>query len=423
MNKTIVLSLFFFISVCPQSYGQTSKAEIYNNPCKSGGVYYAYQAPEKVQTPVPAGYQAFYISMYGRHGSRYLLGDNDYTEAINLFGKAHDQKALTPLGENVLQRLKAAYAEAKGRGGDLSPLGVRQYRGIAERMYRAFPSVFADSSAISARSTMVIRSIFSMDAFCERLKELNPKLRIPRDATNRDAGILNFHTQRSDAFNSESGPWNVTLQKFEKSVLKPQRLVGSLFKAPAFVSKNVNPTKLMWSLYWIASDTQDTEAQISFYDVFDKEELFDLWQCFNAKFYMACGLYDKNYGIPLDNEKPLLRDIVKQASTYIRDKKCGATFYFGHDMNLMRLTALMKLEACEGQSGDIADFYKVWSDFKIAPMAANLQLVFYRNPSTDDILVKFMLNEQERRLPITSDQSPYYHWNDVVTYLNKAAQN
>ena len=35
------------------------------------------------------------------------------------------------------------------------------------------------------------------------------------------------------------------------------------------------------------------------------------------------------------------------------------------------------------------------SDFKIVPMAANVQLIFFSKKGSDDILVKFMLNEKE----------------------------
>lgn len=422
MNRRIYILLLFFMVVCPKSYGQTTKDEIFKDLRKSGGVYYAYQPPCISQTAAPKGYAPFYICMYGRHGSRYLLGDKDYSDMIGLLSMAAAKKALSPLGGDVLSRLRTVYVESKGRGGDLSPLGVKQYRAIAERMYRSYPSVFNDSSSITARSTLVIRSIFSMDAFCERLKELNPRLYIPRDATNRDAEIMSYHTQSSDAFDSDSSPWHAVLHQFESSLLKPERLVNSLFIDKDFVRRHVNPENLMWSLYWIASDMQDIESETSFYDVFAKQELFDLWQCFNARFYMTCGNYEKNGGIPFENEKPLLNDMMTRASAYIKGGKTGATFYFGHDMNLMRLLSLIRAEGLCGKTSDPADIYKIWSDFKIAPMAGNFQMIFFRNPGSSDVLVKFMLNERECRIPINSDMLPYYHWQDVSTYMRKICE-
>ena len=43
-----------------------------------------------------------------------------------------------------------------------------------------------------------------------------------------------------------------------------------------------------------------------------------------------------------------------------------------------------------------------WWDYKITPMATNLQFVFYRNKA-NDVLVKVLLNEDEATLPIKSD--------------------
>jgi hypothetical protein len=62
----------------------------------------------------------------------------------------------------------------------------------------------------------------------------------------------------------------------------------------------------------------------------------------------------------------------------------------------------------------------MWFDYKITPMATNLQFVFYRNQKKpNDVLVKVLLNEDEATLPIKSDVAPYYHWNDFKDYCMK----
>ena len=53
-------------------------------------------------------------------------------------------------------------------------------------------------------------------------------------------------------------------------------------------------------------------------------------------------------------------------------------------------------------------------------MGANIQLVFYReNPQDKDVLVKVLLNENEVRLPVKSEEEPYYKWNVVRDYYLK----
>lgn len=77
---------------------QTTFEEISADLNKAGGVYLAYPKVEAKQTPAPKGYKPFYISHYGRHGSRYLLGDGDYQWIIRLMTKADAINGLTPLG-------------------------------------------------------------------------------------------------------------------------------------------------------------------------------------------------------------------------------------------------------------------------------------------------------------------------------------
>ena len=40
--------------------------------------YVAYRGPQKQLTAAPKGYKPFYLSHYGRHGSRYMIGKQAY---------------------------------------------------------------------------------------------------------------------------------------------------------------------------------------------------------------------------------------------------------------------------------------------------------------------------------------------------------
>ena len=104
MKNRFLLALATSV-LCLASYDQSSLDEITANPEKAGGVYLVYPTQFEAQTKALKGYKPFYISHYSRHGSRYLISNEDYTRAMNLFREAHEQKALTPLGEDVLKRL------------------------------------------------------------------------------------------------------------------------------------------------------------------------------------------------------------------------------------------------------------------------------------------------------------------------------
>ncbi len=414
-----VLLGILFLCITSISTAQTTKEEVFDNIKQTGGVYFAYPSDKiKPETPSPKGYKPFYISHFSRHGSRYLISDSEYKDVLDLLVKAKQEKALTPLGKETLHRLQKVWEEVEHRGGDLSPLGVREHKGIAERMYQSYPEVFEKDASIYACATTVMRCALSMDAFCERLKELNPNLQTHRDASMFHQRYLNHHTKEAVAWRSAPDTWRIEYNKFEQEHIKPNRLVQSIFSDDTFVLRKVNPKDFMWGMYWIASGMQNIETETSFYDLFEKQELFDIWQCHNYQRYACDANYALNNGLMFENNKPMLRNILDEAEKAINSNKRGANLRFAHDGNLVPMALLLHLEGCYESIENPYDFYKVWSDFKITPMAGNIQLVFYKSRDKNEpILVKFLLHENEVLVPpIKTNNAPYYEWNDVKEF-------
>ena len=413
--KKIILTVAAGI-ICSGAFAQTTRQEMAADLNRTGGVYYAYPSTSADNTPAPKGYKPFHISHYGRHGSRYLISDNDYTRVADLLRKAAGANALAPLGQDLLERLDSVMVETRGRGGDLSPLGRRQHHDIAARMFANYPGVFADNASITARSTLVPRCILSMASFTESLKERNPKLHIEMESSNRNMPYICHSTKESDDFNR--GWWREVYRKFEQKNTNPDRLVGAIFSDPTFVDRYVNPHDFMWGIYWLASDAQNTERKISFYDLFTTDELFDLWQCFNAVFYAQHANYGPAEGVHLQNAANLVNNIIDTADEAIASTAPSAALRFGHDGNVVPLTSLMAIENCDTKINAPEDFYKGWNDWRVTPMAANVQLIFFRNPKEPGkVLVKVLHNEREVHLPVATDIWPYYNWTDLRAFL------
>ena len=418
----MALFKYIVLSVCLcgihlNGFAQSTREAILEDIARTGGVYYAYPVKEAIATPPPKGYKPFYISHYARHGSRWIQSEQDYKTVVDIFEKAHQAGVLTALGEDVRKRMALVWEDAEGHGGDLTPLGVRQHRGIAERLFQNSPEVFKGSPALSARSTVVLRCVLSMDAFCERLKELNPALQIRREACAKYMKYMNYHTPEAVKFVSHQGPWYEEYRKFKESHTRPDRLVTSLFNSPDYIRKNVNPDELMWGLYWIASDMQDVELPLSFYDLFEKEELFGIWQSVNYRMYICNANAPVNQGAAPESAKSLLKNIIESADRAIREGTPCATLRFGHDTNLIRLLALMQVEGCSNQETDPDRYYLAWQDFRVSPMGANLELIFFKNKQ-GEVIVKLLHNENEVKLPIDSPIAPYYKWETVKAFYN-----
>lgn len=397
----------------------TVKEEVLANPAKAGGVYYAYPGPADTLAIAPDGYEPFYISHYGRHGSRYLISDEDYTRVIKHFEKADSLGKLTPLGKDVLARLESVRLEADGRGGELTPLGARQHKGIARRMYRSYPEVFADSAVITARSTQVMRCAHSMMAFCEGLKELNPRLYIPKESSRRWMSHLCWWTPEAAEWNT-SGPWKAVYENFSEENIHPERLTESLFTEMDTLP--LSSSDLMWGLYWIAVDMQNMETPESFYDIFTPEELYSLWRVNNLDFYIHNAAFPMSDGLIVANARNLLDNIILTADEYINEGIAGATLRFGHDGNITPLAALMKFDGFCGEEPNPEKAEEAWANFKVTPMASNMQAIFFRPTNGEgDILVKFMMNEHDVTLPITTTTPPFYTWHDAREFLKGQA--
>ena len=107
MNKFLLSA--FLLGAVALKVVSLGPEDVRENQDRFGGVYYAYpeqRALKATVTAPPKGYEPFYVSHYGRHGSRYLISDRDYENVRRILADAKEAGALTPLGEDVLVRMK-----------------------------------------------------------------------------------------------------------------------------------------------------------------------------------------------------------------------------------------------------------------------------------------------------------------------------
>lgn len=133
MKRTMISCLIGSCLMIPVQ-AQTSRSELLSHIELASGNYCDYPNPTGHVTPAPAGYEPFYVSHYGRHGSRYMTDDDAYKYVLGKMDTAQVRGWLTEKGKEVYERLKVAAADAYHRDGDLTRLGGRQHRAIAHRL-------------------------------------------------------------------------------------------------------------------------------------------------------------------------------------------------------------------------------------------------------------------------------------------------
>ena len=416
--------LFFIIPalmLALTATAQQARKDFKRDITLSASNYVAYPGPQKALTPAPKGYTPYYISHYGRHGSRYLIGTNDYERPYDMLLKAQKQGMLTAKGEETLSKIKTIKDEAWKRDGELTLRGAEQHRGIAKRMYERFPEVFKGNVRVDAKSTIVIRCILSMENALQQLKAMNPQLDIRHDASEHDMWYMNFDDKKlfSKRMPKEAKEAYDTFSKKHENYEKTMR---KIFNNETYWRDSIDASWLGDRLFKLASNMQSTELRhsISLYDLFEEDQIYDFWLRSNAWWYINYGPSPLNGGTQPYSQRNLLKMIIHEADSCLKLKAPGATLRYGHDTMVMPLTCLLNIN---GTGKQIADLEQIddegWNNYRIFPMACNLQFVFYRKAGSEDIIFKLLDNEDEATLPIKTDIAPYYHWNDFKDYCNE----
>lgn len=414
--KSLLLSLFLlFVQLSGAAEDLVGFPEAAAN-------YQAYPTSFPALTPAPAGYEPFHIEHYGRHGSRWLIGEDRYQYPVDVLEMAARNGALTERGAEVLTELKPLREAARGRDGELTPLGAEQHKGIARRMARNFPQVFAPEATVEARSTVVIRCILSMLNAVEELRGIYTDLNIHTDASNADMYYMN-HQGETDASRAVEAAKPV-LDRYREAHPVSGDFARVLINNEKLIADSVEIKRFMDDLFDIAANSVSHGAQSPIADVFTPEEVHNQWLKHNAFWFLRNGNSKLTGNIASNHQVNLLHNVVLSADTAMTSPHHSVNLRFGHEGNLIALVVLLELDDFAREIDSLDDVYPLWRDYEIFPMGANVQLVFYRPRrgayTEDEVLVKALLNEREVRLPATPVSGPYYRWTDLKSrYLSK----
>lgn len=424
----IRLTLLGLLLIGFAAAAQTSREELLSRMDLTAANYTNYLAPTGHLTPAPAGYEPFYISHYGRHGARYMTSDKHYKRLCRQLDSALKLGFLTEYGKDVRNRLILAATDAKGKAGSLTRLGGLQHKAIAKRMFTNYESLLSQPLTVYANSSTSRRVIHSMENFCEELKDLNPELSITMDVKEEDQNYIKANKNIEVPKSSTDGKLYDKLKKFRTKMLTwtPQMesmftdadKVKSLIGVWAEVEKDEVYT-FADDLYNVASDMYCLpELNLSFTDVFGEDGMINGFRSYNAAWCLWEGLMPgskHNYLMIY----PLLQNFLDEADAMIASGGQGLRLRFGHDSVVLPFAFVLGFQEAIGATDDMENLHKTFSIFRLIPMGANIQLIFYRKPKSKDILVKFLMNENETSIPIKTDCYPYYHWRDVSSHYRK----
>ena len=415
MKRLIVSLTFLFATLA--SYAQlTPEMDAYLRafPQRASFNIHSYEFLPIKDTPAPCGFKPFYISHYGRHGSRSHSTDKPYILLRDCLQAAADEGIITPSGGSLLACAKQMIELHAGMDGRLTPRGAREHEQLARRMYKRFPAVFRQGE-VHALSSDVIRCLVSMAAFTSALKSCKSDLTITWDCGEKYQRTITLNSPgetRKKASAIAHGPLTdipidtaAIFARYFKDpergralAGKPRSFVGAIFTLAQFAEAYDIEENRFDFLPWDAATTGYARHALSFY----------LGFCNSVPFG------DERR----DRIKPLMQEIVRKADEAIAGAPVAADLIFGHDLPFLCLCSNFGLEGYGYPRLTAEEAYRSWNGTKLCPFACNLQIVFYRNRK-GVVLVKFLANEEEKPIPeLEAYSGPYYRWEDVKRYIN-----
>ena len=385
------------------------------------GTFYVYDEEAlQAQTPAPEGYAPFYISHFGRHGARYCT--SEYENLYKLLEKAAEKDLLTDDGKAFLGRYRPFYEKVRLSRGNLTGVGKAQHQGIAERMYRRFPDVFEGPTHVNAVSTESARVIMSMGAFLSTLQGLDKDIDIAADASAKygwwlQPSISSNPNLVKDAF-SVGKEADAAWKEYFRSMVPWKEITEKFFTGADVLEKELgsSPQRFIGTLNSVVSGTWCLDSDKGcFDDVFTEEQAALVWKASSARYFMEVARFDGSKSMSVDYAAYTLGQIIETADADIASGALQLRLRFGHDSGIAPLMAILDLNGMGRRTSSFEESLEIFPNYKV-PMAATIQLVFYRNAG-GNILVKVLLNEEEAALPFQAVEGPYYSWDDFKAYF------
>ena len=381
----------------------------------------------------PEGFEPFYFTLVGRHGSRYDRSEQRFKSILSVYRKADSLGILTEQGKHLYAHIAEIEAAQEGRSGELSELGYNQWLGIAHRAYKNFAPIFAEGS-IEGKSSTSLRCLLSLVAFNQGIKEHSPQLAIYQQARKSELAIVrplydNPNTpdlaRKIHKECGEKGEWNKNLSVWVKEsdassflskvTTDRKRLIKECGGKSYF---NVLRYSFRALLFGENFELGDRKLLT---ELFTPEEMYRIYVHQTAKWVnTSVGRGKDEVEMYSSFMRPMVDDIVAKCNAAIEGKNPHkANLRFTHDSYVGPLLSVMGYEGCVPQYNTDIELATTSFNFgTVVPMAANLQIVLYRN-KRGEVLVRSLVNERDAYLPIKCATAPFYPWKAFCKHLEE----
>ena len=413
---------------------------VLGDPFKSSGLDNIYDFDAQICTAAPKGYEAFYISHYGRHGSRYPYTATVATALLDMLHEAGEKENLSEYGSGLMARLELFMEKAGNHIGELTDLGRQQQYRLAGEMAERYPQAFRKGAVVTAQASSSPRSILSMASFCTALARKCPSIRIDQfqgfaetQATAPNMGRNPLRIKGPGLGNPyRESPAEFMQRRFPEFT---ETVLGKMFRDPYAALGDRDVQYLMDHIYMLIGGMNSLPdgVRMDFSDIATPETLARMWELDNYQrfceyivYTASCCSVFKDIIERADARLALLDSAAGKLEGRAERRAEGADLRFGHDHVLMSLLMIADIDSFGELPENPDELGHVFQTFR-SPMAANLHFVFYRPKNgRGPILTGLSLNGQPARLSsldkelgLSPDESGFYRWDDVKAWFEK----
>ena len=396
---------------------------------KSSGLDNVYDFDAQISVAPPKGYEAFYISHYGRHGSRFPYTSTTVTALLDMLHEADTAGNLTAFGSALIPRLEAFMDRAQNHIGELTELGREQQYRLAREMVARYPQAFRKGAVVKGQASSSTRSILSMASFCCALAQERQAIRIDQ--------YQGFAETQATAPNMGRNPLRIKgpglgnpyrespLEFMQRRFPEFTEVLGKMFKDPAAALGNRDAEYLMDHIYMLIGgmNSLPDDVRMDFSDIVTPEIYARMWEVDNYQRFCEYIEYTASCC-------SVFKDMISRADARIvlgKDPGSrGADLRFGHDHVLMTLLMIADIDSFGELPENPDELGYVFQTFR-SPMATNLQFVFYRpRNGRGPVLTRVFLNGCPARLSaldkeqgLSPEAAGCYRWEDVKAWFER----
>lgn len=373
-----------------------------------------YPAPTTV-TEYPDSLTPVMINHVGRHGARYPASAAHSRQLLGVLQRADSAGTITDTGRSLMKLTEYVTARSEGQWGALDSLGIAEQRGIAARMYAAYPELMLNGP-VSALSSYSPRCVMSMYSFCHQLTRMNNRVEIIASSGRQYSDLMRPFDLDQDYLDfRKDNAWAAPYDEYMAATVPVSGLRRAVGDLPMTDSE---ARELALVEYYVLAGLSAMSIDVDLGQYLTNDELNRLWSTFNLRQYLQRTATTVST-VPADIAAPLLNDLIATTAAVAEGRQGGRVLLrFGHAETLMPLLSLMHLPGCYYMTNYFDTVAQHWMDFNVVPLAANLQLILFKAKKSGRYYLRVDLNERPVAL-MPNSPTLYIPWGEARNYLTR----